>query len=103
MFAVIFEVQPKQERWNDYLDLAKYLKAEAGGDRRFYRQRALREQADERPRATMKYSKASTVLESYCFSLHGGMPKRPQGGRQSQLRTWASCATDGSASFAISA
>jgi heme-degrading monooxygenase HmoA len=26
MFAVIFEVQPKQERWNDYLDLAKYLK-----------------------------------------------------------------------------
>jgi heme-degrading monooxygenase HmoA len=26
MFAVIFVVQPKQERWNDYLDLAKYLK-----------------------------------------------------------------------------
>ena len=26
MFVVIFEVQPKQERWNDYLDLAKYLK-----------------------------------------------------------------------------
>jgi heme-degrading monooxygenase HmoA len=26
MFAVIFLVQPKQERWNDYLDLAKYLK-----------------------------------------------------------------------------
>jgi heme-degrading monooxygenase HmoA len=26
MFAVIFEVQPKQERWNDYLDLAKDLK-----------------------------------------------------------------------------
>ncbi len=26
MFAVIFEVQPKKERWNDYLDLAKFLK-----------------------------------------------------------------------------
>jgi heme-degrading monooxygenase HmoA len=26
MFAVIFLVQPKQERWNDYLELAKYLK-----------------------------------------------------------------------------
>jgi len=26
MFAVIFEVQPKKERWNDYLDLAKQLK-----------------------------------------------------------------------------
>lgn len=26
MFAVIFEVQPKKERWSDYLDLAKYLK-----------------------------------------------------------------------------
>src|SRR5262249_7746983 len=26
MFAVIFEVQPKPERWNDYLDLAKELK-----------------------------------------------------------------------------
>jgi heme-degrading monooxygenase HmoA len=26
MFAVIFEVEPKQERWNDYLDLAKQLK-----------------------------------------------------------------------------
>ncbi len=26
MFAVIFVVQPKQERWNDYLELAKYLK-----------------------------------------------------------------------------
>jgi heme-degrading monooxygenase HmoA len=26
MFAVIFLVQPKQERWNDYLDIAKYLK-----------------------------------------------------------------------------
>ena len=26
MFAVIFTVQPKKERWNDYLDLAKYLK-----------------------------------------------------------------------------
>jgi len=26
MFAVIFEVQPRKERWNDYLDLAKYLK-----------------------------------------------------------------------------
>jgi heme-degrading monooxygenase HmoA len=26
MFAVIFEVQPKEQRWNDYLDLAKYLK-----------------------------------------------------------------------------
>jgi heme-degrading monooxygenase HmoA len=28
MFAVIFEVQPKKERWNDYLDLAKRLKPE---------------------------------------------------------------------------
>jgi heme-degrading monooxygenase HmoA len=26
MFAVIFLVQPKPERWDDYLDLAKYLK-----------------------------------------------------------------------------
>ncbi len=26
MFAVIFEVQPKKERWNDYLDLGKFLK-----------------------------------------------------------------------------
>jgi heme-degrading monooxygenase HmoA len=26
MFAVIFEVQPKQERWDDYLSLAKQLK-----------------------------------------------------------------------------
>jgi heme-degrading monooxygenase HmoA len=26
MFAVIFEVQPKPERWDDYLDLAKQLK-----------------------------------------------------------------------------
>jgi heme-degrading monooxygenase HmoA len=26
MFVVVFEVQPKKERWNDYLDLAKYLK-----------------------------------------------------------------------------
>jgi heme-degrading monooxygenase HmoA len=26
MFAVIFLVQPKPERWSDYLDLAKYLK-----------------------------------------------------------------------------
>jgi heme-degrading monooxygenase HmoA len=26
MFAVIFVVQPKKERWSDYLDLAKYLK-----------------------------------------------------------------------------
>ncbi len=28
MFAVIFEVVPKQERWDDYLDLAKMLKPE---------------------------------------------------------------------------
>jgi heme-degrading monooxygenase HmoA len=26
MFAVIFEVQPKKARWDDYLDLAKFLK-----------------------------------------------------------------------------
>ena len=26
MFAVIFEVQPKKDRWDDYLDLAKQLK-----------------------------------------------------------------------------
>lgn len=26
VFAVIFEVQPRQERWDDYLALAKYLK-----------------------------------------------------------------------------
>ena len=26
MFAVIFEVQPKPERWDDYLSLAKELK-----------------------------------------------------------------------------
>jgi heme-degrading monooxygenase HmoA len=26
MFVVVFEVQPKKERWNDYLDLAKQLK-----------------------------------------------------------------------------
>jgi heme-degrading monooxygenase HmoA len=26
MFAVIFLVEPKSERWNDYLDLAKFLK-----------------------------------------------------------------------------
>jgi heme-degrading monooxygenase HmoA len=26
MFAVIFEVQPKKERWNDYLELVKFLK-----------------------------------------------------------------------------
>ena len=45
MFAVIFEVQPKTERLDDYLDLAKQLKPEARGDRRLHRQRALREQA----------------------------------------------------------
>ena len=28
MFAVIFEVQPKADRWGDYLDLAKQLKPE---------------------------------------------------------------------------
>jgi heme-degrading monooxygenase HmoA len=28
MFAVIFEVQPKQERWNDYLNLAGMLRPE---------------------------------------------------------------------------
>ena len=28
MFAVVFEVQPKQERWNDYLDLAGMLRPE---------------------------------------------------------------------------
>jgi heme-degrading monooxygenase HmoA len=28
MFAVIFEVQPKQERWTDYLDLAGILRPE---------------------------------------------------------------------------
>ncbi len=28
MFAVIFEVKPKKERWNDYLDFAKFLKPE---------------------------------------------------------------------------
>jgi heme-degrading monooxygenase HmoA len=28
MFAVIFEVQPKKERWNDYLDLAGSLRPE---------------------------------------------------------------------------
>src|SRR5271156_6092910 len=28
MFAVIFEVQPKKERWNDYLDLAGMLRPE---------------------------------------------------------------------------
>ena len=28
MFAVIFEVQPKKERWNDYLDLASTWKEE---------------------------------------------------------------------------
>ena len=28
MFAVIFEVQPKKECWNAYLDLAKFLKPE---------------------------------------------------------------------------
>jgi heme-degrading monooxygenase HmoA len=26
MFAVIFEVQPRKERWNDYLELAKFLR-----------------------------------------------------------------------------
>ena len=26
MFAVIFEVQPKKESWDDYLNLAKFLK-----------------------------------------------------------------------------
>ena len=26
MFAVIFEVQPKSERWDDYLGIAKTLK-----------------------------------------------------------------------------
>ena len=26
MFVVLFEVQPRQERWSDYLDLAKFLK-----------------------------------------------------------------------------
>ena len=28
MFAVIFEVQPKKELWDDYLELAKFLKPE---------------------------------------------------------------------------
>jgi heme-degrading monooxygenase HmoA len=28
MFAVIFEVVPKQERWNEYLELAKFLRPE---------------------------------------------------------------------------
>ena len=28
MFAVIFEVQPKPDRWQDYLDLARELRPE---------------------------------------------------------------------------
>ena len=28
MFAVIFEVQPKPERWNDYLETARLLRPE---------------------------------------------------------------------------
>ena len=28
MFAVIFEVQPKSDRWDQYLDLAKQLRPE---------------------------------------------------------------------------
>src|ERR1700761_3816230 len=28
MFAVIFEVEPKQERWDEYLELAKFLRPE---------------------------------------------------------------------------
>jgi heme-degrading monooxygenase HmoA len=38
-----------------------------------------------------------------CFSLLGGMPKRPGGGHQSQLQTLVSSATDASASFATTA
>ena len=45
MFAVIFEVQPKSDRWDQYLDLAKQLRPELETDRRLHRQRALQEQA----------------------------------------------------------
>jgi hypothetical protein len=43
MFSVIFEVHPKQEKFDLYLDLAKNLRPVLEGMEGFYRQRALRE------------------------------------------------------------
>src|SRR5215207_2112008 len=48
MFAVIFEVQPKPERWDDYLDLAKQLKPKLEKTEGFIDNERFKSKKDER-------------------------------------------------------
>jgi heme-degrading monooxygenase HmoA len=48
MFAVIFEVQPKRERWDDYLSLAKRLKPKLQAIEGFIDNERFRSRRDER-------------------------------------------------------
>ena len=51
MFAVIFEVQPKPDRWDQYLGPREAVAPGTGADRRLHRQRALQEPAHRGPLA----------------------------------------------------
>lgn len=48
MFAVIFEVRPRKERWNDYLDLARHLKPKLEAIDGFIDNDRFRSKLDER-------------------------------------------------------
>jgi heme-degrading monooxygenase HmoA len=77
MFAVIFEVQPKSDRWNEYLDLAKLLRPELEQIKGFIDNERFRSQRTEgRLLSLSTWADEKAVVRWRTHAMHHGVQEK---------------------------
>jgi heme-degrading monooxygenase HmoA len=77
MFAVIFEVQPKPERWDEYLDLAKLLRPELEQIKGFIDNERFRSQRTEGRLLSLSiWADEKAVVRWRTHAMHHGVQEK---------------------------
>ena len=77
MFAVIFEVQPKSDRWDQYLDLAKMLRPELERIKGFIDNERFRSQRTEGRLLSLSiWADEKAVVRWRTHAMHHGVQKK---------------------------
>jgi heme-degrading monooxygenase HmoA len=77
MFAVIFEVQPKPDRWDEYLDLAKLLRPELEQIRGFIDNERFRSQRTEGRLLSLSiWADEKAVVRWRTHAMHHGVQEK---------------------------
>lgn len=86
MFVVLFEVQPRPERWNDYLELAKFLKPKLEAidgfidNERFASQRAASQRNGGRLLSLSTWRDEKSLVRWRTQGDHHGVQEKGRGG-----------------------